>query len=140
MEQNSVNTAPQPPSAFMPRKWACAPGLSAPGPAQCEVCQNRLRSVLGPILIGSNNTSCLGSRDIFLFLYNFRQPPAASRQPPAASRCAHHYPRSPCTAVALACYARLSILSGGGRRRMVDKFYDLYGKNCVGHGLDHRDR
>src|SRR6266851_1447101 len=65
MEQNSVKTAPQPPSAFMPRKWAWAPGRSAPGPAQCEVCQNRLRSFLGPILIGSNNTSCFGSRDIF---------------------------------------------------------------------------
>src|ERR1700734_3907688 len=65
MEQNSVKTAPQPPSAFMPRRCACAPGLSAPGPAQCEVCQNLLRSVLGPILIGSNNTSCLGSRDIY---------------------------------------------------------------------------
>src|SRR5580693_3762314 len=65
MEQNSVNTAPQPPSAFMPRKCAWAPGLSAPGPAQCEVCQNRLRSFFGPILIGSNNTSCFGSRDIF---------------------------------------------------------------------------
>src|SRR5258708_38291886 len=85
MEQNSVKTAPQPPSAFMPRKWAWAPGLSAPGPAQCEVCQKRLRSFLGPILIGSNNTSCLGSRDIFLFLYDFRQPPAASRQPLRAS-------------------------------------------------------
>src|SRR5260370_32705919 len=65
MEQNSVKTAPQPPSAFMPRKWAWAPGRSAPGPAQCEVCQNRLRSFLGPILIGSNNTSCFGSRVIF---------------------------------------------------------------------------
>src|SRR5580692_9619045 len=65
MEQNSVKTAPHPPSAFMPRKCACAPGRSAPGPAQCEVCQNRLRSVLGPILMGSNSTSCLGSRDMF---------------------------------------------------------------------------
>src|SRR5260370_1730437 len=71
MEQNSVKTAPQPPSAFMPRKWAWAPGLSAPGPAQCEVCQKRLRSFLGPILIGSNNTSFLGSRDLFLFLSRF---------------------------------------------------------------------
>jgi hypothetical protein len=46
MEQNSVNTTPQPPSAFMPRKCACAPGRSAPGPAQCEVCQKRLRVCL----------------------------------------------------------------------------------------------
>src|ERR1700676_2717352 len=89
MEQNSVKTAPQPPSAFMPRKWAWAPGLSAPGPAQCEVCQKRLRSFLGPMLIGSNNTSCLGSRDIFLFLCNSG----------LASRCAR------------ACYPRLFILS-----------------------------
>src|SRR5260370_41423122 len=103
MEQNSVKTAPQPPSAFMPRKWAWAPGLSAPGPAQCEVCQKRLRSFLGPILIGSNNTSCLGSRDIFLFLYDYRQPPADG----------HHYPRSPWPAVApaRACYTGLFILS-----------------------------
>src|ERR1700693_127152 len=71
MEQNSVNTAPQPPSAFMPRKCAWAPGRSAPGPAQCEVCQNRLRSCFGPILIGSNKTSCLGSRDMIApCLYN----------------------------------------------------------------------
>src|SRR5882762_4615028 len=66
MEQNSVKTAPQPPSAFMPRKWACAPGRSAPGPAQCDVCQKRLRILLGPILSGSNNTSCFGSLAIWL--------------------------------------------------------------------------
>src|ERR1700722_10457646 len=70
MEQNSVNTAPQPPSAFMPRKCAWAPGRSAPGPAQCEVCQKRLRSCFGPILTDSNKTSCLGSRDMIAALYN----------------------------------------------------------------------
>src|SRR5712671_2879690 len=79
MEQNSVKTAPHPPSAFMPRKCACAPGRSAPGPAQCEVCQNRLRSFLGPILIGSNNTSCFGSRDIF---YSFMSSPVVEPQQP----------------------------------------------------------
>ena len=48
-EQYSVKTTPQPPSAFMPRKCACAPGRSEPGPAQCAVCQKRLRVRFGPI-------------------------------------------------------------------------------------------
>jgi len=34
MEQNSVNTAPQPPSAFMPRMPASAKGMSVPMPLQ----------------------------------------------------------------------------------------------------------
>src|ERR1700694_1705733 len=66
IEQNSVNTTPQPPSAFMPRRCAWAPGRSAPGPAQCVVCQKRLRVAFGPILTDSNNTLYLGSRGMFL--------------------------------------------------------------------------
>src|SRR6202022_2657389 len=116
MEQNSVNTAPQPPSAFMPRKWACAPGLSAPGPAQCEVCQNRLRSVLGPILIGSNNTSCLGSRDMCLLLHRCVSPPGAVR-----------YPRPP---------PRPFIMRAALTPAPVGNFHDIRGKGCLGHRLD----
>ena len=69
MEQYSVNTTPQPPSAFIPRRCAWAPGRSAPGPAQCEVCQKRLRLVFGPIFTGSNKTSYLRSRGMGYCLY-----------------------------------------------------------------------
>ena len=35
IEQYSVHTAAQPPSAFMPRKAACVHGFSTPKPVQC---------------------------------------------------------------------------------------------------------
>src|SRR6185369_11672574 len=58
----SVNTAPHPPSAFMPRNFDCMPGLSEPAPLHCGTCQKRLGRVLGPRAIGSNRTSYFGSR------------------------------------------------------------------------------
>ena len=42
MEQYSVHTVPQPPSAFMARKWAWKPGRSKPAPLQCATWKKRL--------------------------------------------------------------------------------------------------
>src|SRR5882672_1432287 len=64
IEQNSVQTTPQPPSAFIPRKRACVPGRSEPYPVQWDVCQKRLRLTFGPKPIGSRRMSCLGFRAI----------------------------------------------------------------------------
>src|ERR1035441_7711407 len=64
MEQYSVKTTPQPPSALVPRKAALAPGRSEPGPAQCAVWKNRFLAVLGPILTASKRMSYLESRAI----------------------------------------------------------------------------
>ena len=62
IRQTSVNTAAQPPSAFMARNSACIPGLSLPAPLQCGTCQKRFRRVLGPTGILSNRTSNFASR------------------------------------------------------------------------------
>ena len=64
IEQYSVNTTPQPPSALVPRKAAFAPGRSDPGPAQCAVWKKRLRAVLDPIFTLSKRMSYLESRAI----------------------------------------------------------------------------
>src|SRR5215469_12818092 len=60
--QTSVNTAPQPPSAFIPRNAAWKPGRSDPAPLQCGTCQNRFFRVLGPTWTGSKRMSYLASR------------------------------------------------------------------------------
>ena len=49
IEQYSVHTAAQPPSAFIARWPACAPGFSEPAPMQCGTCQKRFLNVFGPI-------------------------------------------------------------------------------------------
>src|SRR5229473_1184763 len=121
MEQNSVNTTPQPPSAFIPRKWACAPGLSDPGPAQCEVCQNRLRVFRGPILTDSNNTSCFGSRDM---ISSFLLPTAADG-----------------VRIDSRVVTRLFILTDGESGPTFGTIHHaVCGKSRSGHRLDHRDR
>ena len=42
IEQYSVHTVPQPPSAFIARKWAWKPGRSEPAPLQCATWKKRL--------------------------------------------------------------------------------------------------
>ena len=64
IEQYSVQTAPQPPSAFIARKCDWKPGRSEPAPLQCATWKKRLGSVFGPIWIGSKRMSYLGSRAI----------------------------------------------------------------------------
>ena len=57
IEQYSVQTAAQPPSAFVPRCPACVPGFTVPKPQQCGTWKKRLRSVLGPMRTGSKRMS-----------------------------------------------------------------------------------